>query len=98
MSIKCFRVGLKFGVVAGCVKLSIDQGIWSLKTDKGAQLYANLQEHVLPGFIVFPEELPSNEELRRDLGGVWNSGVDSFFNGIEKMSSFISHNSVTKLH
>ncbi|KHN83902.1 hypothetical protein Tcan_11334 [Toxocara canis] len=83
------RVAVKVGVVGGAVKLSVDHDIWSLNTDKGAHVYASLQEHVVPGTIVFPEELPSREELRRDVGGAWNRGVDAFFTGVERMPSFI---------
>uniref|UniRef100_A0A0M3HQM2 MICOS complex subunit MIC13 n=1 Tax=Ascaris lumbricoides TaxID=6252 RepID=A0A0M3HQM2_ASCLU len=85
------RVGVKVGVVAGAVKLSVDQDIWSLNTNKGARVYANLQEHVVPGTIVFPEKLPSREEVRRSVGGAWNCGVDAFFTGLEKMPSFICY-------
>lgn len=57
VKMNCCRVGVKVGVVAGAVKLSVDQDIWSLNTNKGARVYANLQEHVVPGTIVFPEKV-----------------------------------------
>uniref|UniRef100_A0A1I7XMK4 MICOS complex subunit MIC13 n=1 Tax=Heterorhabditis bacteriophora TaxID=37862 RepID=A0A1I7XMK4_HETBA len=67
-----FRVGL----FAGAVKLSIDNDIWSLKTDKGSDLYAKLKEYILPGTIVFAKKLPTAQEMQFGIGKYWNCGVN----------------------
>ncbi|KAK6023300.1 hypothetical protein OSTOST_10918 [Ostertagia ostertagi] len=69
-------LSIKVALVAGAVKLSIDNDIWSLSTTSGANLYQKLKQYIVPGTIVFPENLPSVEEVQSDVGRIWNSGVD----------------------
>ncbi|VDO29310.1 unnamed protein product [Heligmosomoides polygyrus] len=78
-----FRFSVKVAAVGGAVKLSIDNNIWSLNTSRGADLYSKLKEYILPGTIVFPENLPSLEEIKTDAGRYWNCGVDKVFTTIE---------------
>ena len=47
----------KVGIVAGAIKLSIDNDVWSLKTEKGSETYENLKKYILPGTIVYREKV-----------------------------------------
>ncbi|VDL69696.1 unnamed protein product [Nippostrongylus brasiliensis] len=42
----------------------------------GADLYRKLKEYIIPGTIVFPEKLPSVEDVQVDATQMWNKGVD----------------------
>lgn len=81
------KAGVKVGVVVAAVKLSLDHDVWSLNTDKGADLYERLKKYVVPGTIVFPQELPSREKLRRKVSEAWNGGVNTLFNAIDAVPS-----------
>ncbi|EPB72314.1 hypothetical protein ANCCEY_08597 [Ancylostoma ceylanicum] len=70
------RFAVKTALVAGAIKLSIDNDIWSLNTTNGADLYEKLRKYIVPGTIVYPEQLPSVEEVTTDIERVWNKGVD----------------------
>ena len=52
-----FRFAAKVGLVAGAVKLSIDNDVWSLKTEKGSETYDKLKKYILPGTIVYREKV-----------------------------------------
>ncbi|PAV72779.1 hypothetical protein WR25_15286 [Diploscapter pachys] len=77
----------RVALVAGAVKLSLDNDVWSLNTVKGSDLYCRLKEYILPGTIVYPQKLPSKEEVLSEAGSSWNSGVDRVFNVIENVPS-----------
>nr|CDJ95379.1 Hypothetical protein CBG22669 [Haemonchus contortus] len=77
------KFSIKVALVAGAVKLSVDNNIWSLNTTSGANLYNQLKQYILPGTIVFPENLPSVEEVQTDLGRAWNNGIDKVFTAVE---------------
>lgn len=47
------------GLLAGAVKLSVDQGVWSTGTDKTSKLFEQVKCKVLPGTIVYPEKVIS---------------------------------------
>uniref|UniRef100_A0A183C6J9 ZP domain-containing protein n=1 Tax=Globodera pallida TaxID=36090 RepID=A0A183C6J9_GLOPA len=46
----------KITLVALAVKYAADNGVWSLNSEEGASLFANLRSTVLPGTIVYGEE------------------------------------------
>uniref|UniRef100_A0AC35G7U2 MICOS complex subunit MIC13 n=1 Tax=Panagrolaimus sp. PS1159 TaxID=55785 RepID=A0AC35G7U2_9BILA len=73
------KVGIKIGLVVGAVKLSIDNDVWSLKTENGSNGYEKLKKYILPGTIVYKEKLPSPEEVKINAGSRWNSSVNSVF-------------------
>ncbi|VDN53694.1 unnamed protein product [Dracunculus medinensis] len=54
--LKLIRVGAKVGVVVFAVKVSLDNDIWSLSTEKGANLCEQLKERIIPGTIVYPQK------------------------------------------
>lgn len=39
------------------VKVSLDNDIWSLSTEKGANLCEQLKERIIPGTIVYPQKV-----------------------------------------
>ncbi|CAJ0593483.1 unnamed protein product [Cylicocyclus nassatus] len=85
------RFAAKTALVAVAVKLSIDNDIWSLNTSNGADLYEKLKKHIVPGTIVYPEKLPSAEQLATDVERVWNKGVDKVISTIEKAPSNLNN-------
>ncbi|ETN76107.1 hypothetical protein RB195_004944 [Necator americanus] len=87
---KISRFTVKVALVAGAVKLSIDNNIWSLDTARGADLYAKLKEYIIPGTIVYPEKLPSVEEVTTDVERCWNKGVDKVFSTIQNAPSSLN--------
>ncbi|CAJ0577470.1 unnamed protein product, partial [Mesorhabditis spiculigera] len=87
------KLGLRVGLVAGAIKISYDNDIWSLRTEKGAKLYQTTKELIVPGTIVYKEKLPSVDEVKGKVGGCWNTGVDKTFNMIENAPA--SLNTVT---
>ncbi|KAF1769530.1 hypothetical protein GCK72_001347 [Caenorhabditis remanei] len=74
---KTAKLGLKEGLVAGAVKLSIDNDIWSTNNVKGSELYQKLKKYILPGTVVFSQQLPTVEDVQLKAGGTWNNAVDS---------------------
>ncbi|VDM78068.1 unnamed protein product [Strongylus vulgaris] len=86
------RFAAKTALVAVAVKLSIDNDIWSLNTTNGADLYEKLKRYIVPGTIVYPEQLPSPEEVTTDIERVWNKGVNKVI--ILISSPFQSHTSI----
>uniref|UniRef100_A0A1I7ZRW9 MICOS complex subunit MIC13 n=1 Tax=Steinernema glaseri TaxID=37863 RepID=A0A1I7ZRW9_9BILA len=76
---RLLKTGVKWGVVVGAVKLSIDQEVWSLNTERGSELYSKLKQYILPGTIVYREKLPSPEEVHLNVGSKWNGVIDSIF-------------------
>ncbi|KAE9549656.1 hypothetical protein FO519_007130 [Halicephalobus sp. NKZ332] len=70
---------VKVGIVAGAIKLSIDNDVWSLRTDKGSEMYEKLKKYILPGTIVYREKLPSTEEVHLNVGSKWNDNVNCAF-------------------
>ncbi|CCD73388.1 MICOS complex subunit MIC13 [Caenorhabditis elegans] len=87
---KTAKLGIKVGLVAGAVKLSIDNDIWSTNNVKGSELYQKLKKYILPGTVVFPEQLPTVEDVQLKAGGKWNSAVDSVFTTIENVPSSVN--------
>ncbi|KAL6729449.1 hypothetical protein ANCDUO_24886 [Ancylostoma duodenale] len=81
------RFAVKTALVAGAIKLSIDNDIWSLNTTNGADLYEKLRKYIVPGTIVYPEQLPSVEEVTTDIERVWNKGVDKVFTTLQHAPS-----------
>lgn len=47
----------RVGLLAGAVKLSVDQGVWSTGTEKTSVLFEQVKSKVLPGTIVYPEKV-----------------------------------------
>ena len=45
--------------MATAVKLSIENDVWSLKTEKGSDVYEKLKKYILPGTIVYKEKVRS---------------------------------------
>ncbi|WKX90070.1 hypothetical protein Q1695_009143 [Nippostrongylus brasiliensis] len=84
------KFSIKVALVAGAVKLSVDNDIWSLNTTSGADLYRKLKEYIIPGTIVFPEKLPSVEDVQVDATQMWNKGVDKVFSAIENAPSSLN--------
>ncbi|KAK5971674.1 MICOS complex subunit MIC13 [Trichostrongylus colubriformis] len=84
------KFSIKVALVAGAVKLSIDNDIWSLSTASGANLYRKLKQYIVPGTIVFPENLPSVEEVQTDVGHAWNNGVEKVFTAVQSAPSSIN--------
>ncbi|TKR93868.1 hypothetical protein L596_008243 [Steinernema carpocapsae] len=87
---RLFKVGVKWGLVVGAVKLSIDQEVWSLKTERGSELYSKLKEFILPGTIVYREKLPSPEEVHVNVGSKWNDGIDSVFSSVNSIPTALN--------
>ncbi|KAF1769527.1 hypothetical protein GCK72_001344 [Caenorhabditis remanei] len=87
---KTAKLGLKVGLVAGAVKLSIDNDIWSTNNVKGSELYQKLKKYILPGTVVFPQQLPTVEDVQLKAGGTWNNAVDSVFTTIENVPSSVN--------
>ncbi|KAK6038384.1 hypothetical protein COOONC_24111 [Cooperia oncophora] len=84
------KFSIKVALVAGAVKLSIDNDIWSLSTTNGADLYSKLKQYILPGTVVFPEKLPTVEEVRIGAERRWNNGVDKVFTAVENAPSSLN--------
>uniref|UniRef100_A0A7E4UNX3 MICOS complex subunit MIC13 n=1 Tax=Panagrellus redivivus TaxID=6233 RepID=A0A7E4UNX3_PANRE len=74
------KAGVKVGLVVAAVKLSVDNDVWSLRTEKGSDVYEKLKKYILPGTIVYKEKLPSTEEVQLDFGTRWNNGINAIFN------------------
>ncbi|KAK0425578.1 hypothetical protein QR680_009270 [Steinernema hermaphroditum] len=87
---RLLKIGVKWGMVVGAVKLSIDQEVWSLKTERGSELYSKLKEYILPGTIVYREKLPSPEEVHLNVGSKWNDGINSVFSGINRFPATLN--------
>ncbi|CAI5437554.1 unnamed protein product [Caenorhabditis angaria] len=87
---KTAKLGIKVGLVAGAVKLSIDNDIWSTNNVKGSELYQKLKKYIVPGTLVFPEQLPSKQEVQLEVGGRWNNAVDTVFTSIENVPSSLN--------
>ncbi|CAJ0944569.1 unnamed protein product, partial [Mesorhabditis belari] len=84
------KFGLRVGLVAGAVKITYDNDIWSLKTDKGAKLYEETKEHVVPGTIIYREKLPSLDEVETAVGNRWNHRVERLFNFVDNFPSSVN--------
>ncbi|KAI3410018.1 hypothetical protein GPALN_006382 [Globodera pallida] len=80
----------KITLVALAVKYAADNGVWSLNSEEGASLFANLRSTVLPGTIVYGEELPSSDVTRRSLGAAWNRNVNCAFGTLRSASNSLS--------
>ncbi|CAD6184950.1 unnamed protein product [Caenorhabditis auriculariae] len=89
---KLSKFAIKVGLVAGAVKISIDNDIWSLNNVKVGIRFVpkKLKKYILPGTIVFPEQLPSPREVQLEVGSRWNNGVDKVFTTIENVPSSIN--------
>ncbi|CAB3408252.1 unnamed protein product [Caenorhabditis bovis] len=87
---KTAKFGIRVGLVVGAIKLSIDNDIWSTNNVKGSELYQKLKKYIVPGTLVFPEQLPSKQDVELEVGGRWNNGVDKVFNAIEKVPSSLN--------
>jgi len=74
----------RVGLLAGAVKISVDQGVWSTGTDKTSALFEQVKSKVLPGTIVYPEKLPKPQEVKESLEANWNCGVKTTFTAIEE--------------
>uniref|UniRef100_A0A914VU67 MICOS complex subunit MIC13 n=1 Tax=Plectus sambesii TaxID=2011161 RepID=A0A914VU67_9BILA len=80
----------RVGLLAGAVKLSVDQGVWSTGTDKTSVLFEQVKSKILPGTIVYPEKLPKPQEVKENLETNWNCGVKTTFDAIEEGPSKIA--------
>ncbi|KAJ1364862.1 hypothetical protein KIN20_025050 [Parelaphostrongylus tenuis] len=81
------KFSAKVALVAGAVKLSIDSDVWSLNNANGANLYNDVKRDILPGTIVFPEEVPSIDEIQLNVAQCWNHGVDRVLTAIQNAPS-----------
>uniref|UniRef100_A0A914LEF8 MICOS complex subunit MIC13 n=1 Tax=Meloidogyne incognita TaxID=6306 RepID=A0A914LEF8_MELIC len=61
------------------IKLSVDSGVWSTNAEKGASLYSRLKSDVIPGTIVYFEEMPSFSDAKLLLVNKWNGFVNCTF-------------------
>ena len=66
-------------IVFGAVGVSTYNGVWSTNAEEGAQQYSRLKSHVLPGTIIYREELPSTSEARHSMISGWNRVVNCAF-------------------
>uniref|UniRef100_A0A915EJ01 MICOS complex subunit MIC13 n=1 Tax=Ditylenchus dipsaci TaxID=166011 RepID=A0A915EJ01_9BILA len=90
------KTGLRVGIVAAAVKLSIDNCVWSPETDQGYATFEKLKQNVLPGTVVYPEHMPSKAEVQENIASKWNRNVNcafSYLNAVpsrvyEKVSTF----------
>ncbi|KAI6221321.1 MICOS complex subunit MIC13 [Aphelenchoides fujianensis] len=73
------KSGLKLAAVAGAVKISLDQGVWSLNTDESGRVYDRLKREVVNGAVVYPEKMPTRDELQTRVGESWNAGIKRLF-------------------
>ncbi|KAL3094592.1 hypothetical protein niasHS_004776 [Heterodera schachtii] len=86
----------KITLVALAVKVAADNGVWSLNSEEGASLFANFRSTVLPGTIVYKEELPSADNACRSIGAAWNRNVNCAF-GALRSATHSARESVQKM-
>ncbi|GMT01153.1 hypothetical protein PENTCL1PPCAC_23327, partial [Pristionchus entomophagus] len=87
---KTGKILLRVGLVAGAIKISLDNDIWSLRTEKGSDLYEKLKKYIVPGTIVYREKLPSVGDVQTEVGGRWNNGVNKVFSAVENAPSSLN--------
>jgi len=85
------KTGLKLAVVAGAVKVSLDNEVWSLRTDVGETVYGKFKKDIVNGVVVYKEQLPSCDEMQNEYGGRWNRNVNRVFSYVNNASSKLSH-------
>uniref|UniRef100_A0A1I8BQN9 MICOS complex subunit MIC13 n=1 Tax=Meloidogyne hapla TaxID=6305 RepID=A0A1I8BQN9_MELHA len=70
---------MRAAIVILPIKLSVDSGVWSTNTEEGASLYSRLKSDVIPGTIVYFDEMPSFSDTKLLLTKKWNGAVNFTF-------------------
>lgn len=52
-----FRFAAKVGIAGAAVKMLHDQGVFSTDVDTGVQLYEQTKRKIVPGTIIFPQQV-----------------------------------------
>ncbi|KAI1722337.1 protein QIL1 domain-containing protein [Ditylenchus destructor] len=81
--------GTRIALVAGAVKLSLDNDVWSTTTKAGSNTYEKLKKEIVPGTFVYHEQLPSKEEVCSNAASCWNDNVNKTFDYINSVPSRI---------
>jgi len=84
---KVTRASLRVGLLAAAVKISVDNDVWSLRTDDSSATYEKFKRNIVPGTIVYKKTLPSTDEVREDVRQEWNSVVNCAFSYIGQLPS-----------
>ncbi|KAI6179721.1 hypothetical protein M3Y98_00640900 [Aphelenchoides besseyi] len=74
------KSGLKIAAVAGAVKISMDNNVWSLNTNESGHVYEKFKKDVVNGTIVYKEKMPTCDEMQTNVGQNWNNGINQIFN------------------
>ncbi|CAD5206540.1 unnamed protein product [Bursaphelenchus okinawaensis] len=88
------KSGIRLAAVAGAVKISIDQNVWTLEPAVGETVYDNFTKNIVNGTVVYKEKLPSCEEVQSEVGSKWNKNVNCAFHYINNAPELIRVKSV----
>ncbi|KAI6182089.1 MICOS complex subunit MIC13 [Aphelenchoides bicaudatus] len=81
---------LQLGVVAAALKVSIDNDVWSLRSDVTEKSYENFKKTIVNGTIVYKEKLLQNEGALKEAGSKWNDNVNCAFNALNNSGEYVT--------